>query len=89
MADLGATLVDISRDLRLAGALGRNLPTRDSVEALRGRLRSHITMLAVPAETYGRSLDGGWYGQYVLTCVASARSSGHPPAGEDAVADAL
>ncbi|MEU5973271.1 hypothetical protein [Streptomyces sp. NPDC047315] len=48
-------------------------PPSSAVEALRDRLRAHIAVLAVPAEAYGSSLSGEWYGQRVLTCVASAR----------------
>ncbi|MEU9607959.1 hypothetical protein [Streptomyces sp. NPDC048057] len=42
---------------------------------MRDRLRAHIVMLAGPAEAYGRSLSGEWYGQHVLACVASAREA--------------
>ncbi|MFI1826169.1 hypothetical protein ACH41E_06880 [Streptomyces sp. NPDC020412] len=65
----------MTRDVLLAGAVVLSRPANDVVEALRDRLRAHIAMLAVPAEAYGRSLSGEWYGQYVLTCVASARKA--------------
>ncbi|MFH8613874.1 hypothetical protein ACH4E8_02210 [Streptomyces sp. NPDC017979] len=67
--------MDVIRDVRLAGAVVLSQPASDVVEALRDRLRAHITMLAEPAEAYGRSLSGEWYGQHVLTCVASARKA--------------
>ncbi|MFI1829002.1 hypothetical protein ACH41E_21495 [Streptomyces sp. NPDC020412] len=69
------SLVDVTRDVRLAGAVVLSRPTRDVTVALRDRMRAHIVMLAEPAEAYGRSLGGEWYGQYVLTCVASARKA--------------
>ncbi|MFH8616748.1 hypothetical protein ACH4E8_16935 [Streptomyces sp. NPDC017979] len=69
------SLVDVTRDVRLAGAVCLTRPPNSAVEGLRDRLRAHITMLAGPAEAYGRSLGGEWYGQYVLTCVASARKA--------------
>ncbi|MEU5977537.1 hypothetical protein [Streptomyces sp. NPDC047315] len=50
-------------------------PPSAAVEALRDRLQRHIAVLAVPAEAYGRSLSGDWYGQHVLACVASARKA--------------
>ncbi|MEU5973793.1 hypothetical protein [Streptomyces sp. NPDC047315] len=67
--------MDVTRDVRLAGAVGLSQPPSSAVEALRDRLRGHIAMLAEPAEAYGRSLSGGWYGQHVLACVASARKA--------------
>ncbi|MEU5974965.1 hypothetical protein [Streptomyces sp. NPDC047315] len=76
MADpIAATLVDISRDVRLAAALGLSQPAADIIEALRERLRSYITMLAVPAEEYGRSRSGEWYGSHILDCIANARTA--------------
>ncbi|MEU9605092.1 hypothetical protein [Streptomyces sp. NPDC048057] len=75
LVGFGASLVDVSRDVRLAGALGLSQPAADTAEALRERLRAHIAALAVPAEAYGRSLSGEWYGQHVLACVASARKA--------------
>ncbi|MEU9606845.1 hypothetical protein [Streptomyces sp. NPDC048057] len=69
------SLVDVTRDVRLAGAVCLSRPPSAAVEALRDRLRAHIAMLVVPAEEYGRSLSGEWYGQHVLTCVASARKA--------------
>ncbi|MGW5676635.1 hypothetical protein ACWEV4_16405 [Streptomyces sp. NPDC003860] len=65
----------MTRDVRLAGAVVLSQPPREITVALRERLRAHITMLTEPAEAYGRSLSGEWYGQYVLTCVASARKA--------------
>ncbi|MGW5674742.1 hypothetical protein ACWEV4_06600 [Streptomyces sp. NPDC003860] len=69
------SLVDVTRDVRLAGAVVLSQPTRDVTFELRDRLRGHIVMLAELAEAYGRSLSGEWYGRYVLTCVASARKA--------------
>ncbi|MFI1826960.1 hypothetical protein ACH41E_11025 [Streptomyces sp. NPDC020412] len=69
------SLVNITRDVRLAGVVCLSQPTREGVEALRDRLRAHIAVLAELAEAYGRSLSGEWYGRYVLTCVASARKA--------------
>ncbi|MFI1826743.1 hypothetical protein ACH41E_09915 [Streptomyces sp. NPDC020412] len=69
------TLIDVTRDVRLAGAVCLSQPTGEIVDALRDRLRQHIATLAVPAEAYGRSRLGEWYGQHVLDCIANARKA--------------
>ncbi|MFH8618057.1 DUF6415 family natural product biosynthesis protein [Streptomyces sp. NPDC017979] len=79
------SLVDVTRDVQLAWTVAQALP--DKEVALRDRLRTHISVLAAPAEAYARSLPAGGHQHVLLRDIhraqtAAAEGPGPTPPGE-------
>ncbi|MHC0431285.1 DUF6415 family natural product biosynthesis protein [Streptomyces sp. O3] len=78
------TWTDIERDVRLALVLGGGQPTGETADALRGRLRGYIVILAPAADAYTAALADGRPKDIATDTVRRARAlAGRTETGPD------